>query len=384
MDSKNLLFVVTEDWYFCSHRLSLAVAAKKAGYTVSLATRVTDQKYVPLIRNAGITLLPLEKMTRGGKNPYTEILVIRELMKIYRTQRPDIIHQVAIKGVLYGSLAAKLTRMKATVNALAGLGHIFVSRQSVIRLLRFFIVSVLRFSFHGVRAKFIFQNPDDRAVFINLKIADGRDCYLIRGSGVDVEKFRPGSPKGDIPVFVLAARMLWYKGIGELVEAARILKSKGLRFRLIVAGEPDLQNPKTIHASQLEKWNKEGIIEWIGFCPDMSALLSECDVAVLPSYYGEGVPKFLIEAAAMELPLISTQMPGCTEITRHEVNGLLVPPRDIPALAAAMERLIEDKALREKLGREGRKIVCNEFEVTIVNAATLNVYADIFRETSKI
>jgi glycosyltransferase involved in cell wall biosynthesis len=377
MGSKNLLFVVTEDWYFCSHRLSLAVAAKQAGFSVSVATRITDKKYIPVIERAGITLLRLEKMTRGGKNPCTELLVIRELMRIYRSEKPDIIHHVAIKGVLYGSLAAKLTHMKATVNALAGLGHIFVSKQAAIRVLRFFILSVFRFSFHGVKTKFIFQNPDDQALFIDLKIADINDCYLVRGSGVNIEKFRPKNQRTEPPVFILASRMLWYKGIGELVEAARLLKAKGLAFRVILAGEPDLQNPKSIPEAQLKFWHEEGIIEWIGFCSDMVGLLSKCDSAVLPSYYGEGVPKFLIESAAMELPIITTQMPGCTEIARHEINGLLVPPKDIAALAEAMERIIRETALRQRLGNEGRKIVIREFEESIVNKATLNIYNQI-------
>ena len=377
MDSNKLLFVVTEDWYFCSHRLPLAIAAKEHGYEVSVATRLTDKKFIPVIENAGITLFPLKKMTRGGKNPYTELQVIRELMKIYKSMQPDIIHHVAIKGVLYGSIAAKLTRMRATVNALAGLGHIFVSQQMLARLLKFFIISVFKFSFSGIKAKFIFQNPDDLKLFIGLKIADKDDCFLIRGSGVNIEKFHPQDLKSDIPTFLLASRMLWYKGVGELVEATRHLKKKGLVFRVVLAGEPDLQNPRTIPETQLRTWHEEGVIEWKGFCSDMVDLFGKSDVAVLPSYYGEGVPKVLIEAAAMELPIITTQMPGCTEIARHEVNGLLVPPRDVPALASAMERLIRDESLRTELGCRGRQIVLDEFEESIVNKATLAIYGDL-------
>ncbi len=377
MKTKKLLFVVTEDWYFCSHRLSLATAAKDAGYKVSVATRITDEKYVPIIRDAGIELLPLKKMTRGGKNPITELQVILELMTIYKSLQPDIIHHVAIKGVLYGSIAAKLTKMKATVNALAGLGHIFVSKQILARLLRIFIISVFKFSFNGINVKFIFQNPDDMKLFVDLNIADGDDCVLIRGSGVNIDQFHPVDLKSDVPTFILASRMLWYKGVGELVEAARILKKKGLIFRILLAGEPDLQNPKTITHSQLQAWHDEGVIEWIGFCSDMVDLLSKCDVAVLPSYYGEGVPKVLIEAAAMELSLITTQMPGCIEICRHEKNGLLVPPKDILALTKAIERLINDELLRKQLGVEGRQIVINEFEESIVNTATLNLYKNL-------
>ncbi len=379
LKNPKLLYLVTEDWYFCSHRLSIAQTAKREGYDVYVATRITDDKYIPIIEKAGITLLPLKKMTRGGKNPYTELCVIAEIMRIYQTLKPDIIHHVAIKGVLYGSIAAKLTRMKATVNALAGLGHIFVSNDLFTRILRFFILFVFKVSFSGVKVKFIFQNPDDRKVFVDLNIVNTNDCYLIKGSGVNIKKFHPPDAGGktDIPSLILAARMLWYKGVGELVEAARILQKKGLKFHVILAGEPDLQNPNTISKEQLQSWHDENIVEWVGFCANMVDLLSKCDIAVLPSYYGEGVPKVLIEAAAMELPIITTNMPGCSEIARNEINGLLVPPKDIQALADAMERLINEIQFRQKLGHEGRKIVINEFEESIVNSATLDVYKQL-------
>ena len=373
-NEKTLLFLVTEDWYFCSHRMSLAIAAKKAGYKVFVATRVTDERYVTLINEAGITLLALKKMTRGGKNPFVELGVIVEIMKIYRALKPDIIHHVAIKGVLYGSISAKLTRMKATVNALAGLGHIFVSRQFIIKILRSFIIILFKISFRGLKVRFIFQNPDDQKLFIDFKLADIRDCYLIKGSGVDIDKFKPGKEKTGTQTIILAARMLWYKGVGELVEASRILKSKGLKFRVILVGEPDLQNPNTISKEQLQSWHDENIVEWLGFREDMVNLYSQSDIAVLPSYYGEGVPKVLIEAAAMELPIITTQMPGCSEIVRNGINGLLVKPKDIPALADAMEKLISDEHQRQKLGRAGRKIVREEFEESIVTSATLELY----------
>jgi glycosyltransferase involved in cell wall biosynthesis len=377
MKKKKLLFVVTEDWYFCSHRLSLAQAALNSGYEVFVATRITDEKYVPIIKAAGIGLLPLMKMTRGGKNPFIELQVIHELMKIFKSLQPDIIHHVAIKGVLYGSIAAKLTKMKATVNALAGLGHIFVSKQFLARLFRLIIISIFKFSFNGINVKFIFQNPDDLNLFIALKLAKSEDCYLIRGSGVNVKQFIPKNNRRKTTTFILASRMLWYKGVGELVEATRILKNKGLPLHVLLAGEPDLQNPKTISKEQLTSWHEEGVVEWIGFSSNMAALFSECDVAVLPSYYGEGVPKVLIEAAAMELPIITTEMPGCVEIARHEENGLLVPPKDVNALANAMERLIKDKSLREQLGSQGRKIVIEEFEESIVHEATLSIYRNI-------
>jgi len=374
---KKLLFVVTEDWYFCSHRISLAKAAKEAGYEVAVATRITDEKYISIIKDADITLFPLKKMTRGGKNPITELRVIRELMKIYQLLQPDIIHHVAIKGVLYGSIAAKLTKMKATVNALAGLGHIFVSKQLFARILRLIIIFTFKFSFGGLNVKFIFQNPDDLKLFVSLKLAESEDCYLIRGSGVNVNQFIPRNNRRKTTTFILASRMLWYKGIGELVEATRILKNKGLQLHVLLAGEPDVQNPKTISKEQLTSWHEEGVIEWIGFSSNMAALFSECDVAVLPSFYGEGVPKVLIEAAAMELPIITTQMPGCVEIARHEENGLLVPPQNIQALVDAMERLILKPSLRKKLGQTGRKIVINEFEESIVHKATLNLYHNL-------
>ncbi len=373
-----VLFFVTEDWYFRSHRLPVARAARDAGFEVVVATRVDTCR--DTLTQEGFRLIPLQ-MRRRSKNPLRELAAILEIINIYRRERPDLVHHVALKPVLYGALAARFVGVPAAVNALAGLGYVFSSGQIRAKLLKLFVRAAFRVLLNRQNSVVLLQNPDDRQMLIESKTILPERTALIRGSGVDVQRFRPSPEPDDGPVTVtLVARMLRDKGILEFVEASKFLRQKGIHFRAVLVGTPDPDNPTSIPASQLEVWQTEGLIEWWGQNDDIPGVWAQSHIAVLPSAYGEGVPMSLIEAAACGRPIITTDMPGCREIVQHEQNGLLVPIKDSRALADAICRLIESPDLRRQMGQEGRKLVEEEFSESVVVAQTLNLYQSMLGE----
>ncbi len=367
MSAPKLLYFVTEDWYFCSHRFPLAVAAREAGYDVGVITRVRDHGQT--INDAGLQLTPFE-ISRRGKNPFRELLRVAALVQIYRRERPAIVHHVALKPVLYGTIAARIARVPAVVNALAGLGYVFSSRTMYARLLRPAIRAMLRVLLR--RSSVIVQNPDDAVAVRDLGVPDAH-VHIIRGSGVELSRF-PALPEVEgVPIVVLAARMLRDKGVMEFVEAARMLRAQGTVARFVLVGDPDTENPASFSVAQLKAWQDEGAVEWKTWRDDMPIVYQGAHVVCLPSYR-EGLPKALLEAAASARPIVTTDVPGCREIVRHGQNGLLVPPRDVQALASALRKLIEDPVLRRRMGQRGREIAEAEFSVKKVTQETLSVY----------
>jgi len=370
-----LLFLVTEDWYFCSHRLPIARAARDAGCEVIVVTRVNANW--DAITREGFRLIPLQ-MRRRSKNPVRELAAILEIINIYRRERPDLVHHVAMKPVLYGSMAARLVGVPAVVNALAGLGFVFSSDRWKAKLLKHWIRSAFRLLLNQERGKVILQNPDDQRLLTESGVLSLDRTVLIRGSGVDVSCFSASPEPKDGPIVVtLVARMLLDKGVVEFVKAARLLKQQGVSFRAVLVGEPDPENPASISEKQLLAWQSEGIIEWWGQRSDIPAVWAQSHIAVLPTTYGEGVPKSLIEAAACARPIIATDVPGCRETVQHERNGLLVPVKDPTALADAIARLITDKDLRHTMGGKGRELVEHEFAESIVVHKTLDLYRSL-------
>lgn len=368
-----LLFLVTEDWYFCSHRLPLARAAKAAGYEVVVATRVGA--HAEAILAEGFKLVPIG-LRRSSQNPWREIKAILEIAGIYRRERPDLVHHVALKPVLYGSIAARLTRVPAVVNALAGLGFVFASESLKARLLRPWVVGALRLLLDARGRVLIVQNPDDRRMLVEGGVVKPARVRLIRGSGVDIRRFAPTPEPVGTPLVVLPSRLLWDKGVGEFVAAARLLKAQGAEARFVLVGAGDPENPATIPDGTLEAWRAEGVVEWWGRREDMSAVLESSSIACLPSYR-EGLPKVLLEAAACGRPLVATDVPGCREIVIDGSNGLLVPVRDAPALADAIGRLLADPGLRVAMGRRGRELVEAQFSEERVVMQTLAVYREL-------
>lgn len=367
---KKLLFFVTEDWYFVSHRLPLAIAAQDAGYDVSVVTRV--RKCGEAIRVAGLRLVPFEN-SRSGVNPVNELWTLLRLIFLCRRERPDVAHHIAMKPVLYGSIAAHLAGTPRVVNALMGMGWLQTSQAGRARWLKPIVHWGLgRLLRSGIA---LVQNPDDAQLLVRLGVPPSH-VRCIAGSGVDLKRFVPQPESIGTPVVVLPARLLWSKGVGEFVAAARLLKQRGMVGRFILAGEPDPANPSSVSPNQIAQWVLEGVIEHPGWVKDIPKLLVESNIVCLPSYYGEGIPKSLIEAAAAGRSIVTSDTPGCREIVHHGDNGLLVPPRQVEALADAIARLISDPALRQRMGARGRIRAEQEFGLEMVIQQTLALYAE--------
>lgn len=376
MSRPKLLYFITEDWVFCSHRLPLALAAQDAGYDVAVATNVNE--HAEVIRQAGIRLIPFN-LSRRGMNPLSESAVIARLTALYRKEKPDIVHNVAMKPVLYGSLAARLSGVPHVVNALTGMGYVFTSDEPMARLLRPAISSSFKKLLDRNKSVLILQNHDDYAMFVRKRFISEEKIRLIRGSGVDTTVYYPTPEPSGIPLVILASRMLVDKGIMEFVEAARQLKACGVTARFALVGDTDLHNPSAIPKEQLTSWHSEGVIEWWGRRDDMTSVLAQSHLVCLPSYR-EGLPKVLIEAASCGRPIVTTDTNGCREIVRDGENGLLVPVHSTVELAEAMQRLIENKELREIMGSRGRKIVLSEFAIEKVVTETMTVYGDMLNQ----
>jgi glycosyltransferase involved in cell wall biosynthesis len=369
MKKKRLLFLVTEDWYFVSHRLSLALAAKNAGFEVVVATR--EAKHGDLIRSSGIQIIPFELSRRSG-NPVSELF---RLVKLFQTEKPDIVHLVAMKPVIYGGIAARVTQVPQVVVAIAGLGWLFTSMGLLQGLVCSFLRRLMAWLLSSKNFKTIVQNPDDRTVLEKAGVSS-KKLEIIKGSGVDVDHFFPIENAPSAPITVmLVARMLRDKGVREFVEAAAILKARFDKVRFVLVGDPDLANPSAIPENTLKEWNGKNGIEWWGRREDISEVLHQAHIACLPSYR-EGLPKSLIEAAATGLPIVTTDVPGCREVVSDGVNGFLVPPRDPRALAEALAKLIEKPDLRVKMGKLSRERALKEFSTQIVNQKILNIYQE--------
>ncbi len=366
-----ILFLITEDWYFWSHRLSIARAVRDRGFDVLIATRV--HKHEKRILDEGFKLIPI-KMVRRSKNILKELSTIIEIIRIYQREKPDIVHHVTLKPVLYGSWAAIITRVPHIINAFAGLGSIFTNKGSKWAIYKFIVCLAYRSVFFLKKTVALFQNPDDLALFVNAGITTGDRAHLIKGAGVDINLFKCLSEHDSVPIVMLASRMIWNKGVGVLIDSARQLRKKGVKCRIVLVGVPDPENLTSISEDILRDWNSEGIIEWWGYQDNMPDVLSRSHIVVLPTTYGEGIPKILIEAASCGRPIVATNVSGCREIVRHNENGFLVPPNDSIALTNAIETLIKSPGLRRKFGSRGREIVISGFSEEIVVEQTVGLY----------
>ncbi len=364
---KKLLFLVTEDWYFCSHRLPVARAARAAGFDVVVATRV--DRHGQRIRDQGFRLVALP-WRRRSRHPLRELAALQSLWTLYRREAPDIVHHIALKPAAYGALVAP--RGLPTVSTVAGLGYLSTSAQLRARVLRPALRLMLTRLCRRPGARVVVQNPDDRAALVDTGVVGGDKVAVIRGSGVDLDRFAPSEePEGPVTA-TMVARMLWSKGVGEMVEAARLLRARGSVVRMVLVGDPDDENPESVPVETLRAWSREGFIEWLGVRDDMPAVLRATHIAVLPTYR-EGLPMTLLEAAASGRAIVATDVPGCREIVRHGENGLLVPSKDARALADAIEALANDPARRARMGRHGREIAA-AFGEDVVVAETLALY----------
>jgi glycosyltransferase involved in cell wall biosynthesis len=367
-----LLHVVNDAGVFLSHRLVFARAARLNGWTVHVATPDGPERERVLAEGFVHHVIGL---SRRGRNPATDVRTLRDLTRLFRRIRPAVIDCATIKPVLYGGIAARLAGVPGVVQTITGLGHVFADTGPAAMMLR----GLVRLGYLGAlghpNSRVICQHADDCA---RLAFALREDqVRLIPGSGVNPTRFHPSPEPEGVPMVLLASRMLWTKGIEEFVEAVRIVRRRGVLARFILAGDVDPGNPASIPTAVLDEWAARGDVEWRGPSRDMPALMRQSAVVVLPTFYGEGVPKVLVEAAASGRPVVATDWPGCREIVRNGENGLLVPARDAPALADAMIRLLEDRPLRERMGQHGRSLALGRFTEARVVSAVLRVYDEL-------
>lgn len=371
---RKIVYLVTEDWWFHSHWLPLAQAAIDEGYQVAVATRVTE--HGDLIAATGCEVFPLS-WRRRGSSVFAEAAAVRQLREVYRSWRPDVVHHLALKPVVYGSVAARLAHVPAIVNHITGLGYVFTGRDPRARIFRFVLSPILRWALAGTRSRVILENSDDRDLLVGAGIVQAYKTSIIHGVGVDLDMFPLTSPPAEPVVVLMATRMLWEKGVGEFVDAATKLQANGSDARFVLAGDSDPGNPNSIPESTLREWEANGVVEWWGHQVDMAAVFAKCHIVCFPSAYGEGVPTVLLEAASSGRPIVTTDSSGCRETVRHGVTGFLVPVRDVGELVDALQELIGDPEQRRRFGIASRRLAEAEFAIPRVVGQTIRLYRNL-------
>jgi glycosyltransferase involved in cell wall biosynthesis len=367
---KTLLFANTA-WYLYNFRLPLAEALRSLGQEVILVS--PPDEYAKKLTEAGFRWIEFP-FSRKGSNPFQEMVTILRLAKVYRAEKPDFVHHFTVKCVVYGSLAAKWAGVQNIINAITGLGYVFIGNSLSQKLLRPMIMVLYRLSLQGTQV--IFQNQDDLSQFQKERLVNSTQAAIIRGSGVDVRKFQVSPLPENRQVVVLPARMLWDKGVAEFVAAARQLHREGFNTRFVLAGDTDEENPAGVPSAVLKEWQKEGVVEWTGWQSDMPAVYASASIVCLPSYR-EGLPKTLIEAAACGRPLVATDVPGCREVVIPHETGLLAKVKDVSSLAGCLRTLLLDRAEQQRLGTNARRLVESEFSTDRIIRETLLVYSKL-------
>jgi mannose/cellobiose epimerase-like protein (N-acyl-D-glucosamine 2-epimerase family)/glycosyltransferase involved in cell wall biosynthesis len=372
--TSRVIYLVTEDWYFMSHRLPMARAARDAGFEVHVATRV--DRHRAAIEAEGFHLHPIS-WRRGSLDPRDLVRVASEVRRLYRNIKPDLAHHVALPATVVGSLAATGLPI-VCLNAMTGLGTMFTSDTVKVRLVRTALTLALRRLLNRDRSAILVQNLDDRAVMERLGV-DGARIALIPGSGVDIDKMTP-KPEPPGPVIVaFVGRLVESKGVRTLLAAHARLGQRGRQIQLLLAGTPDPANPMSIPARDIEAWSERPDVTHLGFVEDIGALWASAHIAVLPSHR-EGMPLSLLEAAACGRPLVATDVPGCREIARPDVNAFLVPRDDAEALADAIDRLALNPELRQKFGRASRHLVEQNFSSRRIGTDLVKLYRRLLQQ----
>ncbi|MEE3047084.1 MAG: glycosyltransferase [Pseudomonadota bacterium] len=366
---RKTMIVCAEDWSFVSHRIGLGRAALVRGDEVVVACNTGAATEALRAEGFRVVNIPI---ARGGLSPLKSLRTVKALACLIRRENPDVIVNVAIQCVVLSVFAGMLVGARRSVNMVTGLGFLFVSGGAKAKVVRAIVSTILRVYARFGSVHIIVQNQDDLALMKGLGFKENR-ISLVRGSGVDISAYAPADKApGNPKTAIFVARMLWSKGLAELIEAARMLKSRGRDYRILLVGDVDPANPDSANEADLVSWQKDGLVEWLGKRSDVASLLRDADLAVLPSWR-EGLPKALLEAAACGLAMVATDVPGCREIVRDQENGILVPLRDANALANAIETLMEDDAKRAEFGKAARKLVENELCDGVIIAKTLAV-----------
>jgi glycosyltransferase involved in cell wall biosynthesis len=367
---KRLMIVVNAAEFFLSHRMPIALAAKEAGYDVHVAC--PPGKGVDEIKNLGFYCHALP-LFRKGQNPIKELSTIVKLAHLLHKVKPDVLHLVTIKPVLYGGLVARILGNIAVVAAITGLGTVFNPKNTKERIRKRVVALLYRIALKQNRLMVIFQNANDRDIICRVCDLSAERIALIRGSGVDLENFYPEPEPEGTPVVAMAARLLHDKGVGEFVAAAKILSARNVEVEMLLAGQVDEGNPTSVSKEEIENWRSIGNLKILGHIADIAELYAASNIACLPSYH-EGLPKSLIEAAASGRAVVTTDVPGCRDAIEAGRTGMLVPAGNAEALASAIEALIKNPTLRRKMGVEGRRLAEDAFALKIVIQKHLEIY----------
>jgi glycosyltransferase involved in cell wall biosynthesis len=372
-NTRRLLFVVNVDWFFLSHRLPIALEAMRQGYDVHIAAGITDR--LEELQSHGLQVHPLG-ISRSKAGLLEALTVAKQIWRVYHTVKPDVVHLVTIKPVLMGGILARLAGVPAVVAAVSGLGFVFLENGLVAALRRKLVGMLYRASFGHSNLAVIFQNSQDKATLVQLANLPESKTELIRGSGVDVSQFAAAPLPTGTPVVMLAARLLADKGVREFVQAARLLRTAGVKARFCLVGTADLHNPTSLTQAELDRYEAEGIVELWGHRTDMATTLTSAHIVVLPSYR-EGLPKVLIEAAACGRAVVTTDVPGCRDAIVPNVTGLLVPARDAPTLSQAITSLLNNPQRCQEMGQAGRALAEQAFDIKQVVAQHMRIYTGL-------
>ena len=372
---KKLFIIVNVDWFFLSHRLPVALAAQKAGWDVTIVTADTGK--LKDIEAKGLEIINLP-MSRSGKNILEELGSLNFLRKLYKREKPDVVHHVGMKTILWGTLAAKFAKVNGVVNAISGLGGFFAEDNK--GLMARLMPMVLKFSHDRKNLLCIFQNNEDKGLYVKNGIIKEEQARYIKGSGVDLKEFcfTPEPTAGKIRV-ILTARMIVEKGVFILTEAAEKLRSKyeGKVEFLLVGGIDD--HPGAITKEQLDSVCDGKFIQWLGYRTDVKQLLQSSHIVAFPSYYMEGLPKSLIEADAIGRPVITCNSVGCKETVIDGYNGYLIPTKDVDALVEKLDILLSDAKLRQEMGLNARKYAEENFSIETVINRHLSIYEELIQ-----
>ena len=375
--SERCLLIVAHDLgSFISHRLPIATAARNAGYAVHIAYGAVGKAIESELVSQGFELHHVS-IQRGGTNPIADLWSIFLLWRLFRRVRPDLVHLITIKPILYGGIAARLARVPAVVSAIAGLGFLFIEQKGIkATFLRYVIKPLFHLALKHPYQFLIFQNKDDRDRVLATTRVNLSQTKLIRGSGVDLNACLLKPEPEEVTVVAMASRLLRDKGVLEFIAAAYLLRRRGIMAEFWLIGDIDLANPASITPKEVAAWKAEGVVKCLGYRRDVVSLYTKSQIVVLPSYR-EGLPKSLIEAAACGRAVVTTDVPGCRDAIEPGVSGLLVPARDHVALADAIQLLIKDPVKRKEMGAAGRVLAESEFGIEKVIAAHLKIYREI-------
>lgn len=368
-----ILIYANTDWFMYNFNLELASTLVNGGHEVVLLS--PPGKYGNKLKDYGFHWVSAP-MDRGSLNLFRELKFLLWLVGFLRREKIDLIHSFTLKCAVYGAIAASFAGIRSKVNSITGMGYVFTSMDAKACILRPVITLLMRVTLNDSSSRLLVLNRYDYNFFCDHKIVDLERLRLIPGAGIDCEKYKPSVRVNNKFTVLLAARLLWDKGVLEYVEASKIIKDKGIDIDFLLAGSPDPGNPAAIPESVLSEWSMEGVIKILGHVDDMPTLLGTVDAVALPSYR-EGLPTGLTEAGACGLPLITTDVPGCNEVVTHEVDGLLVPVKNSKALADAILRLYSNQELCEKLGKAARNKAVAMFDKAIVNKMTIEIYKEL-------